>query len=231
MKITLLLFCILGLFIASGNSATMRPKLYGDVVQTNYDVIRWINVAREAPKDMARIIQFLIDNYYEDGAIKMNGVPQPTSEEDRAYREAIDVLNNMTPVNMLWPNELLRQVAEGHNKDMIKNQFFNHTNLQGQNSFDRVSAKVTSPDSYQVRENLALAIDLEGPDFALMTVIKLLVDDGYKKNGKISRGHRENMLNPSITTVGTDIRRNENYYYYTTHLYSNENLNGANVDY
>ena len=124
MKIPLLLFCILGLFIASGNSAVMRPKLYEDVVQTNYDVIRWINVARSAPKDMARIIQFLIDNYYEDGAIKMNGVPQPTSEEDRAYREAIDVLNNMEPVHLLWPNELLRLVAEGHNRDMIQNQFF-----------------------------------------------------------------------------------------------------------
>ena len=86
-------------------------------------------------------------------------------------------------------------------------------------------------NSFLVRENIALAIDLEGPDFALMTVIKLLVDDGYKKNGMISRGHRENMLSPFMTTAGTDIRRNENYDYYTTHLYSNENLNYANVHY
>ena len=61
-------------------------------------MIRWVNVARVYPKDMASIIEFLLDNYYSNGAITMSGVRQPTREQDRAYREAINVLKTMAPV-------------------------------------------------------------------------------------------------------------------------------------
>ena len=78
---------------------------------------------------------------------------------------------------------------------MIQNQYFSHTNRQGVGAYERISRVVQFPKGFGMAENLALSLDLEGPDFAMMAVIKLLADDGYTSNGRISRGHRDNILN------------------------------------
>lgn len=66
----------------------------------------------------------------------------------------------MEPVPALKNNNLLKEVAESHNKDMIKNNYLNHTNLLNQSSSDRIKSKASSSENFTSGENLAMLIDL-----------------------------------------------------------------------
>ena len=89
------------------------------------------------------------------------------------------------PVGPLSPHPLLTQSARGHAKDMGDNDFFSHTNLQGQSSGDRIQA--TGYQGSPIGENIAA-----GQSSPAQVV------DGWMK----SSGHCKNIMNGSYQNLG-----------------------------
>lgn len=49
--------------------------------------------------------------------------------------------------------------------------------------------------------------DFEGPNFAQLTVLRYILDEGVP-----SRGHRENIYTPDFKFVGSSLRKDKNGY-------------------
>jgi uncharacterized protein YkwD len=79
------------------------------------------------------------------------------------------------PVPPLAAHPLLVQSARGHAKDMGDNDFFSHTNLQGQSSGDRIDA--TGYQGSPVGENIAA-----GQSSPAQVVQGWMESDGHCKN-------------------------------------------------
>lgn len=82
----------------------------------------------------------------------------------------------------------IQLVARKHSADMFIKGYFSHTNLEGQDPFDRIAEGQVSFRT--AGENLALAQSLK------------IAHEGLMK----SPGHRANILNPSYGRVGIGIQ-------------------------
>lgn len=118
-------------------------------------------------------------------------------------------LTNATRINHDLPalewDEDVRGTARKHSTDMANNQFFNHTNLQGQSPFDRMK-----------EDNIAFTS--AGENLASGQFSSVFAHQGLMN----SKGHRENILHNSFTALGIGVDFNDNNQpFYTEKFFSN----------
>ncbi|VBB06575.1 Hypothetical protein LUCI_1811 [Lucifera butyrica] len=89
-------------------------------------------------------------------------------------------------------NSQLTALAESYTQDMVRRNFFSHTNPEGQSPFDRMRQAGIS--YVYAGENLAINQNVAAAETAFMN----------------SAGHRANILNPHYTDVGIGVTRSSN---------------------
>lgn len=118
-------------------------------------------------------------------------------------------LINATRVNhnlsVLEWDEDVRETARKHSTDMAENQFFNHTNLQGQSPFDRM-------------EEDHIVFTSAGENLASGQFSSVFAHQGLMN----SEGHRKNILHSNFTALGIGVDFNDNNHpFYTENFFSN----------
>ena len=117
--------------------------------------------------------------------------------------DQINLERRKAGLNLLVSDDLVRNVARAHSRDMLLNGYFSHTAKDGQTLFDRlVRANV---DFRQAAENLALTTSPELAQVGLMNSPK----------------HRDNILNPNFTRVGIGVMNAGKYGLMTTEDFAN----------
>ncbi|MGM7723093.1 CAP domain-containing protein [Metabacillus sp. Hm71] len=111
-------------------------------------------------------------------------------------------VNHDLPI-LTWDDHV-RETAREHSMDMAENQYFDHTNLQGQSPFDRM--KEDNVRFITAGENLAYG------QFS-----SIFAHEGLMN----SLGHRKNILEESYEYLGVGVAfNNESQPYYTQNFYS-----------
>lgn len=102
-------------------------------------------------------------------------------------------------VGALKINKLLESTAQQHSEDMLENDFFDHTNLNGESPFDRM--RKNGINYMSAAENIAYGQDT--PEEVMTSWMN-------------SDGHRANILNASYTEIGVGIAISDNGIIYWT---------------
>lgn len=104
---------------------------------------------------------------------------------------------------LTW-DEHVRETARKHSADMALNQYFDHTNLDGESPFDRMKED-------QIRFQLA------GENLAYGQFSSIFAHEGLMN----SLGHRENILRRDYEYLGVGVAFNEESHpYYTQNFYA-----------
>ncbi|MBM7573723.1 CAP-associated domain-containing protein [Aquibacillus albus] len=167
---------------------------------------------------------FLIDNNYvtifydkhEDNTItaiqiistdleqqKQNYFAEPSDELKEGFEYQLFDLTNAARVNhglsvLTW-EESVRKTAHDHSKDMADNNYFSHTNLEGQSPFDRLTED-------------GITYRMAGENLAAGQPSSIFAHEGLMN----SLGHRENILKPDYELLGIGVAFNtEAQPYYT----------------
>jgi uncharacterized protein YkwD/uncharacterized protein YdcH (DUF465 family) len=117
-------------------------------------------------------------------------------------------LTNAARVNhqlsiLSW-DDSVRETARSHSEDMAKNQFFDHTNLDGQSPFDRMA-----------EDNIAFM--LAGENLATGQLSSIFAHEGLMN----SLGHRKNILKADYEFLGVGVAFNqESQPYYTQNYFA-----------
>jgi uncharacterized protein YkwD len=105
---------------------------------------------------------------------------------------------------LTW-DEHVRKTARKHSADMALNQYFDHTNLEGESPFDRMKED-------QIRFHLA------GENLAYGQFSSIFAHEGLMN----SLGHRENILRKDYEFLGVGVAFNEDSQpYFTENFYAN----------
>lgn len=102
---------------------------------------------------------------------------------------AARVKHGLAPLN--W-EESARWTARAHSADMAENNYFSHTNLEGQSPFDRLSED-------------AVSYSMAGENIAAGQPSSIFAHEGLMN----SLGHRENKLNRSYQSLAVGVAFNE----------------------
>ena len=101
-------------------------------------------------------------------------------------------------------DSLIQITAFDHSEDMAINNYFSHTNLNGESPFDRMTSDGIS---YRVA----------GENLAYGQSSSIFAHEGLMN----SIGHRENLLKPDFSLLGVGVAFNEeNQPYYTENFYA-----------
>jgi uncharacterized protein YkwD len=112
-------------------------------------------------------------------------------------------LTNAARVNhglsvLSW-EEAVRETARGHSTDMADNNYFSHTNLEGQSPFDRMTAD-------------GISYRMAGENLAMGQLSSIFAHEGLMN----SLGHRENILQSDFESLAVGVAFNtESRPYYT----------------
>lgn len=135
----------------------------------------------------------------------------PSSERlKEGFEYQLFDLTNATRIShdlpvLAWAEDV-RETARKHSTDMVENQFFSHTNLQGQSPFDRM-------------EEDEIAFTSAGENLAYGQFSSIFAHQGLMN----SSGHRENILHNGFTELGIVVDFNdENQPIYTENFFSNQ---------
>jgi uncharacterized protein YkwD len=117
-------------------------------------------------------------------------------------------ITNATRVNHQLPilswDDHVRETARSHSEDMAKNQFFDHTNLEGQSPFDRMAED-------------DITFMLAGENLATGQLSSIFAHEGLMN----SLGHRENILKAEYEFLGVGVAFNkESQPYYTQNYFA-----------
>ena len=162
-----------------------------------------------------RYVTFFIDQHEGDVIRSIYWVDKELEEntfyrhkaESPSYRESSEALNYILinqeradrGLSILKRNDDLADVARAHSADMAENDFFSHTNLQGESPGDR--AEKAGFINHGIGENLSYNYeDIIHSHEGLM--------DSY--------GHRRNILNPDYKQVGIGVDFDSNSGPYVT---------------
>jgi len=133
----------------------------------------------------------------------------PASEELKiGFEYQLFDLTNATRVNhglsiLTWDDHV-KETARKHSKDMATNNYFSHTNLEGQSPFDRMLED-------------AVQFSLAGENLAYGQLSSIFAHEGLMN----SKGHRENILQPGYQYLGVGVAFNqESHPYYTENFYA-----------
>ncbi|PLR89858.1 CAP domain-containing protein [Bacillus sp. T33-2] len=111
-------------------------------------------------------------------------------------------VNNNLPV-LTWDDHV-KNTARKHSIDMAENQYFNHTNLEGQSPFDRMKED-------DIRFSVA------GENLAYGQFSSVFAHEGLMN----SIGHRENILRPDFELLGVGVAFNsKSQPYFTENFYT-----------
>ncbi|MCA0148136.1 CAP domain-containing protein [Rossellomorea vietnamensis] len=149
----------------------------------------------------------IIDGNLE--ANKKNFYTKASSELKEGFEFQLFDLTNATRVekglNVLSWDSLVRDTARKHSLDMAEQDYFSHTNLDGQSPFDRM-------------EEDQVAFRTAGENLAYGQLSSIFAHEGLMN----SKGHRENILQPHYEHLGIGVAFNEKSQpYYTENFYSN----------
>ncbi|UXH44950.1 CAP domain-containing protein [Rossellomorea vietnamensis] len=140
---------------------------------------------------------------------KKNFYTVGSSELKEGFEYQLFDLTNATRVekglNVLSWDSLVRDTARKHSLDMAEQDYFSHTNLEGQSPFDRM-------------EEDQVAFRTAGENLAYGQLSSIFAHEGLMN----SKGHRENILQPHYEHLGIGVAFNEKSQpYYTENFYSN----------
>jgi uncharacterized protein YkwD len=153
------------------------------------------------------------NNGNNDGSNNNDGTGN--SEEEQVKAEILALINQVRSqgrncggtfypaVNPLSWNSRLYQAALAHTKDMVTNNFFDHTGSDGSDAGTRITAAGYSWSTY--RENIAAGY------FSAQSVV-----DGWLT----SSGHCRNIMNSSITDMGVAKASGGSYGMYWTQVFA-----------
>ena len=139
---------------------------------------------------------------------KKNMYTTASEELKEGFEYQMFDLTNATRVNhslsiLTWDDHI-RDTAREHSLDMAENNYFDHTNLEGQSPFDRM-------------EEDNLIFTLAGENLAYGQYSSIFAHEGLMN----SLGHRENILKSGYRYLGVGVAFNaENQPYYTQNYYS-----------
>jgi uncharacterized protein YkwD len=128
---------------------------------------------------------------------------EPSEELKEGFEYQLFDLTNAARVNhglsiLSW-EESVRETARNHSKDMADNNYFNHTNLEGQSPFDRMKED-------------DIAFRMAGENLATGQLSSIFAHEGLMN----SLGHRENILQSGFESLGVGVAFNkESRPYYT----------------
>jgi uncharacterized protein YkwD len=123
------------------------------------------------------------------------GEPGEELKEGFEY-QLFDITNAARVAKDLAPlewHEPVKETARSHSKDMAENNYFGHTNLDGESPFDRMEAD-------------AISFQMAGENLAAGQTSSIFAHEGLMN----SAGHRENILKPGYREMGVGVAFNEN---------------------
>ena len=149
----------------------------------------------------------IISKSMEDN--KKDFYTEATSTLKEGFEYQMFDLTNATRVNHQLPiltwDDHLRETAREHSADMAANDYFDHKNLQGQSTFDRMKED-------------AVAFHTAGENLAYGQLSSIFAHEGLMN----SLGHRENILRQDYEYLGVGVAFNEKSQpYYTQNYYAN----------
>lgn len=148
----------------------------------------------------------IIDEKLEEN--KNDFYTEPSQKLKEGFEYQLFDLTNAARVKhdlpiLTWDNDV-RETARKHSLDMAENQYFSHTNLQGQSPFDRM--KEDNIHFLTAGENLAYG-----------QYSSIFAHQGLMN----SLGHRKNILREDYKFLGVGVAfNNESQPYYTENFYS-----------
>lgn len=150
---------------------------------------------------MMLISETLENRLKQQYASPSKSLAQSSELEDFYLINATRVQKGLTPLEY---NDQTTTTARKHSNDMAENHYFDHTNLEGKSPFDRLK---DDGISYRVAaENLSYG----------------QVSGIYAHHGLMnSLGHRKNILNKDVHTLGVGVDFNSRNQPYWTELYTN----------
>ncbi|WP_257535753.1 CAP domain-containing protein [Mesobacillus foraminis] len=105
--------------------------------------------------------------------------------------------------SLAW-DEAVRETARSHSLDMAENNYFNHTNLEGQSPFDRMAED-------------GISFSVAGENLAYGQTSSVFAHEGLMN----SKGHRENILKEDFKLLGVGVAFNsKSQPYYTENFYT-----------
>jgi len=153
-------------------------------------VLDKINEVRANPAAYARELQ-VYRSYFKGTYVHFpNGVIEMTHEGRQAVDEAIAFLERQPAMGPLTPEEVLTRSAYDHVADQSRSGRVGHAGSDGSRMADRIRryGEWHGPAA----ENISY-----GQGDAASVVRQMIVDDGV-----LDRGHRNNMFDPTLKSVG-----------------------------
>jgi uncharacterized protein YkwD len=149
----------------------------------------------------------IIDESLE--ANKKNFYSEASSELKEGFEFQLFDLTNATRVekglNALSWDDQVRDTARKHSLDMAEQNYFSHTNLEGESPFDRMGED-------------QVAFRTAGENLAYGQLSSIFAHEGLMN----SKGHRENILQPHYEHLGVGVAFNEKAQpYFTENFFSN----------
>lgn len=135
------------------------------------------------------------------------GAPSSALEKSFEYQnyDLVNAERKQHGLNTLTYSDNLAQTARKHSEDMVKNNYFDHTDLQGNSPFDRLRKD-------------GITFDTAGENLAYGQKSSIFAHEGLMN----SLGHRKNILNNDFTTLGVGVDFNKNRQPYWTENYTGE---------
>lgn len=192
--------------------STMRKGLVNYQINGNgeYDVFRldnnYVTVFYDEHENNTVTAIQMIDEGLEQN--KDNIYTESSQQLKEGFEYQLFDLTNATRVKhnlpiLTWDNDV-RETARKHSRDMAENQYFDHTNLQGQSPFDRMKED-------DIQFNMA------GENLAYGQFSSIFAHEGLMN----SLGHRENILKENYQYLGVGVAfNNKSQPYYTENYYS-----------
>lgn len=225
LKYIIILFTIFFLWQAYSNKEIILNPVFDMYNNTNFSLFNPINFGNITLNEDDPTKTY---NFMDSGKNFVQGIIDPKSQIDISELEQeVHRLINIERgkyglKSLIWDSQIV-EIAREHSQDMAQNDFFEHTNLRGQDSTDRANAVGYSCykdyGSYYTEglgENIALTpvySDVEGCGSTtnLESLAKCIVD-GWMT----SPGHRENILTSKYTKTGIGIAYNNEDDAYST---------------
>ncbi|MFA1821312.1 CAP-associated domain-containing protein [Virgibacillus oceani] len=143
--------------------------------------------------DTVTAIQIISKNLEEE---KEGFFGEPREELKKGFEyQLFDITNAARVARDLPPlewHEPVKETARSHSNDMADNNYFSHTNLDGESPFDRIEAD-------------AISFQMAGENLAAGQTSSIFAHEGLMN----SAGHRENILKSEYQELGVGVAFNE----------------------
>lgn len=160
-----------------------------------YDIYENNNVT--AIQVIQKQFEYSLEGYYgvSSGALR-------TSYEKQMFH-LVNAIRVRKGLEALTWNDLVADVARDHSDDMAKNDYFNHTSLDGRSPFDRMS-------------DAGLVYRTAGENLATGQFSAIFAHEGLMN----SYGHRKNIVNSRFEQIGVGVSFQNHSPYFTENYFT-----------